>query len=846
MSENRTVDRPIVHLFCNAHIDPVWMWAWEEGARESVSTFRTAVDLLDEFPEFIFNHNESLVYEWVEEYDPPLFERIRQLVRAGRWNITGGWYLQPDCNLPGGETLVRVILEGRRYFQQKFGIRPPVAYNFDTFGHPGGLPQLLRQSGYEMYVHCRPTPDQLELPAGVYCWQGVDGSEVISVRPEESWYCTPGSGQAQAQARSGVRIARKTGRDVLVTWGLGDHGGGATRQDLQLFRDMIDEMRGGDVELRHSTPEAFLERIRRQATALPAQRGELQRTLAGCYTSVAPIKRAMREGEALLASAERWAAIAWWRYGWPYPAEQLRDAWKRLMLNTFHDTLCGSLIEHAIPGVQDMFGYAHDVARRVIVKSQHAMLPNVPPTPGTIPLYVFNPHSVPMRAPIGVNFLSYYAPPPQKRLFALYDDSGARVTSQTGGGSAVLAAGTWNPHVQFVTDVPPLTARRYEIRFEQTSASSPRQPLSAQDDEAGIRVENTWWSIRFARDSAAPVELIERSSGRNLFKAPLQLFAMEDVSHAWGGTDRAIFNVPVSPLTALSAAEVGDFVGLEGQQGPALRIIARGPVSITVECLVGWQHTRASIRLTLYAELPYIDIDTRLYMQARRKMIKLVFPFDLPDTHAICEVPYGAAERPADATEWPYARWLRLETPGITVGIANNGQNGFDVSADGRLGLSISRGAVHSSWEGDPGGFPIEPSNSYTFMDQEQIDTRFRLLAGPQAEAVAALLIPAALELNQPFERFFSYNPPTSPAPANPAPFLSVDVPTVSLAALKKAEDGDALIVRLAETVGKPVTAQIRLENGSLQAMDFAPFEIKTFKLDRHDRRWTPCNLLEE
>ncbi len=109
---------PVVHLFCNAHLDPVWMWTWEEGLREAISTFRTAVNLLDEFPEFVFNHNESLLYEWVEEYDPSLFERIQHYVNEGRWNITGGWYLQPDVNMPGGETLARVILEGRRYFKE--------------------------------------------------------------------------------------------------------------------------------------------------------------------------------------------------------------------------------------------------------------------------------------------------------------------------------------------------------------------------------------------------------------------------------------------------------------------------------------------------------------------------------------------------------------------------------------------------------------------------------------------------------------------------------------------------------------------------------------------------------
>jgi alpha-mannosidase len=839
-------DRPIVHLFCQAHIDPIWMWPWEEGAREAVSTFRTAADLLDEFPEFIFNHNESLVYEWVEEYDPPLFERIRAFVQAGRWNITGGWYLQPDVNLPGGETLVRVILEGRRYFAEKFGVRPPVAYNFDSFGHPGSLPQLLKDSGFEIYFHCRPTASQLDLPGPFYRWRGVDGTEVIGVRPDTGWYCTPVPEQPEVQLRAGVWVARNTGQDTIVFWGLGDHGGGATRADLLRFRELLAEFADSDVEIRHSTPEAFLARLKEQTSDLPVQMGELQRTLAGTYTSVAPIKRQMREGEALLASAERWAAIAWWRYGWRYPADQLREAWKRLMVNTFHDVLCGSLIDTALPGVDDMYGYAHDVARRVIVRNQHAIIPNVKPTPDTIPFYVLNPHSTPLHMPIACHFLSYYAPPPVRRAFALFDDGGHEVPSQTSGGNTILADGTWNPFLGFVADVPPLTARRYEMRFQEPSAKS-ASPVSVIEADDGIVVHNKWFMARFSGTETALVELTERASGRNLLREPLRLFVMQDTAHAWGGEYNGVFNVPVSPMTGLSPSEVGDWVGMEGQAGPALRVIARGPVSVTVECLVKWQHTRAALRFTFYSDLPQLDIDTRLFMAARRKMMKLVLPFNLPDVRAVCEVPYGAAERPTDATEYSYARWIRLESQGMAVGIANSGQNGFDVSADGALRLSISRGGTHCSWDDGEG---LDPRKSYTFMDQGQIDTRFRLIAGADAADVAARLIPAALELNQPLECFFAYHPPSSPAgaPATPQPFLQIEPATVMLGALKQAEREEALVIRLAETVGQAVTARVQLEGDAPQSIPFQPYQIKTFKVSRGaaDLTWTACNLLEE
>jgi alpha-mannosidase len=835
-------DRPIVHLFCNAHIDPVWMWGWEEGLREAISTFRTAADLLDEFPEFVFNHNESLLYEWVEQYDPLLFARIRQHVQAGRWNISGGWYLQPDCNLPGGESLVRTILEGRRYFAETFGARPVVAYNFDSFGHPSSLPQLLNGSGFEMYIHCRPVASQLELPAPFYRWRGADGSEVLAVRPDTGWYGTPNPGQAQEQARKGIEIARDTRLDTIVTWGLGDHGGGATRHDLLLFREMIAECADSDVELRHSTPEAFLRRIAPHRRKLPVFEDELQRTLAGTYTSVATIKRDMRQTEALLLAAERWSALAWWRHGRAYPATELREAWKRALFNTFHDVLCGSLLESAIDGVEDMFGYANDVARRALVRAQYALLPAFKPESDTIPIYVFNPHATAIKAPVGINFLSAYAPPPKQLAYTLYDDSGRVVPSQAqGGASVILDEGTWQPFCGFVADMPPLSARRYEVRYQRHIWRKSR--IIVREDEAGIRVETPHWRARFDRAQAALVELVDVKSGCSLLKGPLRFVAMRDHAHAWGGENNVVFNDLVSPLAALTPAEVGAFAGMEGHDGPALRVIAQGPVWVTVECLTGWQHTRASVRHTFYADLPYIDLETQLYMQARRKMLKLQLPFDLRGARAICEVPYGVAERPADATEYPYARWVRLETPAVTVGVANSGQNGFDVSADGVLNLSVSRGGTHCSWSETD----VPTEKSYTFMDQTRIDTRFRLLAGTKRARTAAALTLAAAELNQPLERFFAYHTatPLADAAGQAGSALTVTPATVMLTALKKAETEDALVVRLQETNGRATRARILLEAAPPLEAHFRPYEIKTFRIERGGG-WIAVNLLEE
>ena len=140
-----------VHLICNAHIDPIWQWDWQEGASAVLSTFQSAVNLAEKH-DYIFCHNEVTVYKYVEEYAPELFSKIQKLVKKGKWHIMGGWYLQPDCNMPSGESFVRQILEAKRYFLEKFGVYPTTAINFDPFGHTVGLVQIMKKCGHSPQI----------------------------------------------------------------------------------------------------------------------------------------------------------------------------------------------------------------------------------------------------------------------------------------------------------------------------------------------------------------------------------------------------------------------------------------------------------------------------------------------------------------------------------------------------------------------------------------------------------------------------------------------------------------------------------------------------------------------
>ncbi|MBQ3866896.1 MAG: hypothetical protein II776_08330, partial [Clostridia bacterium] len=166
----------------NAHIDPVWQWRWQEGSCEAKATIRSALDRMKEYPEFIFVCSASAIFEWLEDFDPAMIEEIRQRVREGRFVIVGGWFVQPDCNLPSGEGFARQGLYGQRYFKEKFGVTARTGYNVDSFGHNAQIPQILKKQGMDQYVACRPGFTEKELPSHVFWWEAPDGSRVLMAR----------------------------------------------------------------------------------------------------------------------------------------------------------------------------------------------------------------------------------------------------------------------------------------------------------------------------------------------------------------------------------------------------------------------------------------------------------------------------------------------------------------------------------------------------------------------------------------------------------------------------------------------------------------------------------------
>ncbi len=777
--------KPTLHLICNAHLDPVWQWRWEEGAAEALSTFRAAASILREREDLIFNHNEAVLYRWVESYDPPLFREIRRLVKMGRWAIGGGWHLQPDLNLPGLESLVRQIEEGRRYFREKFDAAPKVAYCFDSFGHGAGLPQILAQAGYKMYIHMRPQAAEMALPADLYRWRGCDGSEIPVYRIEFGLYHTERD-NIERRLEEGTELALARGRDVAVFWGIGDHGGGATRVDLE----RIDAFKRREKRVRvvHGTPDGFYAAIKRWIPAAPVVEGDLQHVFTGCYTSLSRLKREAQASLGLLVQTEALRAAAWWAKGLPYPAEELGEAWRGHLFNDFHDILTGSCVEPAERDALALYGKVEEEARRLRLGAA-AALNRGPDRRLHIPVTVVNANPAGTAGPIEFECMSDLRPlwtgEWELRLFRL---DGTEIECQKEQPEALLPFHDWRRKLCFIDDLPGVGVSRYEVRAVEKRVDSPAGAANGGAEDAG-------------RDVAAGPAPVPRA------------LVIDDDADSWG-TDRRAYGKIAGEFRAI---------------GPA-RVVKRGPVRTITEFVLECGRSRIVMQSLVYPKWPVVEWRLRVEWNEERRRLKLAFDAGIERPSILVEVPGGAIDRPADGNEHVHGRWLLVEGKAedgrrTALGIVNSGQPGFDF-AGGEIRLSVLRSAAYCHEQGFALGAPPE-SPARKYADIGVHDVRLFVIAGESGD-VRRRLPGLADRMSAP--PFALAHLPIGAGVAQREEFLSLEPAHVRLTALKRSADGRALVVRLHEAAGIAADCRLRLAMGKERtiALKLRPYEIKS------------------
>ncbi|MDH3251448.1 MAG: hypothetical protein OEM41_01580, partial [Ignavibacteria bacterium] len=691
--------KPVVHLICNAHLDPVWQWRWEEGAAAAIATFGIAARLLKEFPAFVFNHNEAILYRWVKEYNLPLFKEIQRLVEEGRWCITGGWDLQPDVNLPGTESIIRHIAEGRRFFEKYFSVRPLVAYNFDSFGHSGGLPEILVRAGFELYLHMRPGENDFHVPDDLYRWRGVDGSEIGVYRIPSTGYNTYHD-SAVKRITETIETALRLNRDTPVFWGLGDHGGGATRRELEQINDFI--QRETRVEIVHSSLEQFLGAIRPSLESAPVVEGDIQRVFTGCYTSMARIKRRMQRNLGELVQTEGLCTAAWWKHGQEYPERQLRDAWRDHLFNDFHDILAGSSVEPAELDALDLYGRSSETLRRLRL-GVVAAFSNGSHRPVEIPIAVLNMNPGASSVPVEVEYMIDDVPRFEgKHHVQLFTIDGDELPVQEEVPEALFFRDVWRRKICFQASLPHVGSAHYRLELHEGPVRKDTVPSMAKYTVSPL----TGLVARF-----------DAGDGREVLagEAP-QALVIEDQGDSWGTDEWSYRNV------------VGNFTMVKG----TLCTVEEGPVRRITESVSEYSKSRIVFRTISYSGFPFLEFRLRVHWNEEHKRLKLSVPTVFRPDRVLCEVPGGAILRPADGEEHVQGRWMilngTLAGKESAVALINSGQYGFDF-LNGEIRLSVLRSAAYCHVRSVPRVNPPQ----WQFMDQGVHDIRLLLLAGDHA-----------------------------------------------------------------------------------------------------------------
>lgn len=802
-----------LHMIGNAHIDAPWLWPLSEANAVVHSTFRSALDRMKETPDLTMTTSSSQFYEWVEHSDPAMLDEIRQHVKTGRWNAVGGWWVEPDVNVPNGESLVRQGLYGQRSLQRIFGRRATVGYNPDSFGHTASLPQILKLQGMKQYVFMR--PNALEKPAitqNLFQWQGIDGTRALTYRIP-LFYDDPGDVRNHMQ-RTLAALAGQPEHTDMEFFGIGDHGGGPTKENIRSIEQIRKEP--GAPRLLYSTPERYFAAV---APALPANiqvyRGDLQHHSVGTYTGGSDIKKLNRSTEAALMTAEKFAALGNVAWGADYPREDLTKAWKRLLLLQFHDALAATTLPSYFEAEHDSYGRARDVASDALYTPLQRLAWQVATTdPDSKYLVVFNPHAWPTQSVIEYD-LGWEPGTPA----VVEDDKGKPMPFQF---ALPTAAVQHRQNLVARVDLPALGYR--QIRIRKTAPMAAPDAGAPHASEAGL--ENEHVALRFAADSG--ITLIDKNTNRSAFRegsAGLRAVVLDDNNDTWA--HRVVHY----------DKELGEF------HRTGVKVVENGPLRAWVR----EQRTYGSSRLTLdwllYAGSRQVEVRATLDWHEHLKMLKFSFPVNVEAPKATYEIAYGAMERATEGEEDPGQRWV--DVTGTQAGkpfglaIVNDAKYGYSVSGSD-LRVSVARGAVYANHEPSE----LKPDVDYNWMDQGVQHLRMLLVphAGSWQDAGVVRL---AEELNTEVPIVYQGIHPGSRAPSGS--LLSVDATDVVVEAVKLAEDNDDIIVRSYETAGRATKATLQMPFAhTTWTGNYRPFEIKTLRVQRTDGRVREVNALEE
>lgn len=805
-----------LHMIGNAHIDPVWLWQWQEGFHEVKATFRSALDRMKEYDDFKFVASSAAFYEWVEKSDRVMFAEIQQRVKEGRWGLVGGWWVEPDCNIPSGESFVRHSLYGQRYFKQKFGVGARTGFNVDSFGHSATIPQILRKSGIDHYVFLRPMPHERSLPSRLFWWEAADGSRVLAFRiPFE--YLSWGK-DLKAHALRCAQEMKEPLDEFMCFYGVGNHGGGPTIENIESLHE-LDRDIDFPTRLVCSTPEEFFAAAKEKGWPIPVVHDELQNHAKGCFAAHSGIKQWNRLAENRLQAAEKWSAVADWQLGVTYP-DDFTHAWKQVLFNQFHDILAGTSLEAAYQDARNSFGEALAIADRNLNNAVQALAWNIrlENDDDVRPLVVFNS----LAGPVKTNVEIESRPWPGEAV--LLDDSGRIVPYQ----QVQSTTTTGRVRTSFNAELPALGYRTYRMMLSggKGQKMEPTDEVRASDQV----LENRRLRLEFNPQSGAIASLRDKVAGVEVFSGEAaKAVVLNDPGDTWG---HDIFRWE-DVIGTFAASQV--------------RLVEHGPVKSVVRVTSEYGSSKLVQDFAMYPDADQIDVTVVLDWREQMKMLKLRFQVHVKPMKVTRDIAYGNMETLSNGDEMPFQQWVDVSgiSPDREIGygfsLLNDAKYSLDVNVSD-IGMTILRSPAYAHH--DPA--TLDPNGNYLYIDQGIQTFHYSLVPHAGSWENAGIAARAAL-LNQPPVLMFSTSHPEGVLPKS-ASFIEVQPSQIQVPVLKRAEDNDDLIIRAVETAQVAVSGVIRLPQWKrVIEVSFLPGEIKTLRVPRDEsKQVVETNLLEE
>lgn len=805
-----------IYLVANSHIDLSWLWTREETiGKICPETFLNVLNLMDKYPFLCYAQSSAQIYEWLEAHHPEIFRRIREKIKEGRWEIVGGSWVEHNANLPCGESLVRQYLLGKRYFMEKFNVDVKVAWLPDSFGFCWTLPQILKKCGLDYFLthklkwQVERMKPPIPFPHYVFWWESPDGSRVLAYHTVGS-YAEDVNPMRMLEQLASLKRRHGLGK-LLVLFGRGDHGGGPTegmvREALRLM-EIRDPAIYPKVVL--STSKRWFQEVETisENLQLPVVRDELYvKTHRGTYTTEAKVKLHNRRCECLLLTAERFASIAM-LLGMAYPSDDLKNAWKLLLLNQVHDNLDGTSIEEVYVQAEGDYEEVYKICRRVVEEALNVITSKIDTRCEGLPIVIFNQLSW-CRSDIVE--LTLEGDLKGAKAFKAFDCFGKETPVQIieDGRKAIFIA----------EDVPSFGYKLYRL------TPSSEESVDSNLKVGGFFLENDFLRVEIDSRIGHLARIYDKINGRDVLsdsgKGNVLQIHEDKPPNAPGG--EPAWNMYLGALTELEKAE-------------EIRVVEKGPVRATIKIVRKYGGSTFEQYITIYRRIPRVDFTLKADWREKYKTLKVAFQLRFKNHWATYDIPFGVIQRyqyiydkapdkqmntprrpwePADKAKFevPALYWMNMDTESGDYGVAllNDCKYGFDV-IENTIRMTLLRGPRR--------GYPSTPEQ---WADQSA-DPRVGIhvikyaLYPHKGDWVKSMVFRKGYEFNYPLIAW-KVSENSGPLP-NTLSLIEIKPDNVVLSALKKAEDSNELVLRVYEAYGFESDVTLKALSKPLKAVE--------------------------